>query len=109
MNTLLIVVTLIEVLLLVVVLAGYLIKIAATLRNVSKTLGLVTFGVRAIESQTANIGPRVLETNAALEQVAGALQAVVGDEADRPTADATASGGSGTIESGADAPRPGSS
>ena len=79
MNTLLIVLTLVEVLLLVVVLAGYLIAIAATLRKVSHTLGLITFGVRAIETQTAPIGPRLRDINAALEQVAGAL-----GEAGRP-------------------------
>ncbi len=79
MNTVLIVLTLVEVLLLVVVLAGYLIAIAATLRKVSHTLGLITFGVRAIEMQTAPIGPRLNEINTALEQVAGAL-----GEAGRP-------------------------
>ncbi len=73
MNTVLIVVTLAEVLLLVVVLAAYLLVIARTLRTVSKTLGLVTFGVRAIERQTEPIGPRLSEINAALEQVADAL------------------------------------
>jgi hypothetical protein len=73
MKTALIVVTLVEVVLLVVVLAGYLIVIAATLRRVSSTLGSVTFGVRAIESQTEPIGPALGEINARLEQVAGAL------------------------------------
>ena len=73
MNTVLIIVTLVEVVLLVVVLATYLIKIAAMLRNVSKTLGLITFGVRAIERQTEPIGPVVNDINGALEQVAGAL------------------------------------
>jgi uncharacterized protein YoxC len=72
-NTVLIIVTLVEVVLLVVVLAVYLIKIAATLRHVSHTLGLVTFGVRAIERQTEPIGPVVKGINGALEQVAGAL------------------------------------
>lgn len=92
MNTVLIIVTLVEVLLLVVVLAGYLIAIAARLRNISKTLGLVTFGVRAIESQTASIGPALADVNGALEQVAGALQDVAGEpvsaakeDAPRPT------------------------
>jgi uncharacterized protein YoxC len=79
-NTVLIVVTLIEVVLLVVVLAVYLIKIAATLRHVSQTLGLVTFGVRAIEHQTAPLGPVLNDINGALEQVAGAL-----DELGSPT------------------------
>lgn len=76
MNTVLIIVTLVEVLLVVLVLAGYLIAIAATLRRVSKTLGLVTFGVRAIERQTEPIGPALTDINAALEQVAAALDDV---------------------------------
>ena len=62
-----------EVLLLVAVLAGYLIAIAETLRRVSATLGKITFGVRAIETQTQPLGPRIGEVNEALEQVAGAL------------------------------------
>jgi len=74
MKTALIAVTLIEVVLLVAVLAAYLIAIAATLRNISKTLGLVTFGVRAIEKQTEPIGPVLGEINGALEQVAAALE-----------------------------------
>lgn len=76
MNTLLIIVTLVEVLLVVLVLAGYLVAIAATLRRVSKTLGLVTFGVRAIERQTEPIGPALTDINGALEQVAAALDDV---------------------------------
>jgi len=60
----------------VAVLAGYLIAIATTLRKVSHTLGLVTFGVRAIERQTEPIGPTLREINGALEQVAGALEEV---------------------------------
>jgi hypothetical protein len=75
-NTLLIVLTLIEVLILVVVLAVYLIVIAAKLRKVSHTLGLVTFGVRAIEQQTAPLAPVLTDVNGALEQVAEALDAV---------------------------------
>ena len=76
MKTVLIIVTLVEVVLLVAVLATYLIIIAAKLRNVSSTLGLVTFGVRAIEKQTAPIGPVLTDVNGALEQVAGALEEV---------------------------------
>lgn len=76
MNTLLIVLTLVEVVLLVVVLASYLIIISAKLRHVSHTLGLVTFGVRAIEQQTAPLGPVLTDINGALEGVAGALDAV---------------------------------
>lgn len=76
MNTVLIVVTLAEVAIVVVVLALYLIAIAAKLRKVSTTLGLITFGVRAIEKQTEPIGPVVGEINGALEQVAAALDEV---------------------------------
>lgn len=82
MKTFLIIVTLVEVTLLVVVLAGYLIAIAATLRSVSKTLGLVTFGVRAIEKQTEPIGPALGDINAGLEQVADALAAAAGTPAE---------------------------
>ncbi|HEV2061884.1 MAG TPA: hypothetical protein VGR12_03445 [Solirubrobacteraceae bacterium] len=101
MNTVLIIVTLVEVLLLVVVLAGYLIAIGTTLHKISKTLGLVTFGVRAIESQTASIGPSLTAINGALEQVAGALEEVVGET----DPDAKASAGEG-VESRDDLPRP---
>jgi hypothetical protein len=76
MNTVLIVLTLVEVLLVVLLLAGYLIAIAATLRRVSHTLGLITFGVRAIERQTEPVGPALHDINAALEQVAAALDDV---------------------------------
>lgn len=77
MKTVLIVLTLVEVALLVAVLAVYLIAIAAKLRSISKTLGLVTFGVRAIEKQTQPIGPVLADINGALEGVANALEQVV--------------------------------
>ena len=70
-----------EVVLLVGVLAGYLIAIARTLRHVSETLGRITFGVRAIETQTEPLGPSLREVNAALEQAAGALEQAARDEA----------------------------
>lgn len=47
------IVTLVGVFLIVAALAGYLITIAATLRDVSFTLGTVLIGVRAIANQTA--------------------------------------------------------
>ncbi len=73
MKTALIVVTLVEVAVLVLVLAIYLLVIAATLRSVARTLGLVTFGVRAIEKQTEPLGPVLKDINAGLEQVAAIL------------------------------------
>lgn len=73
MKTVLIVGTVVEVALVVAALAAYLIAIASTLRKVSSTLGLVTFGVRAIERQTEPIGPTLRGINSALERVAAAV------------------------------------
>jgi|SRR5215213_6618654 len=73
MKTVLIVLTLAELLVLVLVLAVYLLSIAATLRNIARTLGLVTFGVRAIEKQTEPLGPVLADVNESLQQVAGLL------------------------------------
>ncbi len=73
MKTALIIVTLAEIAVLVLVLATYLLLIAATLRTVARTLGLVTFGVRAIEKQTEPLGPVLRDINAGLEQVASML------------------------------------
>jgi len=73
MKTVLIVLTLAEVVVLVLVLAVYLLRIAATLRNIARTLGLVTFGVRAIEKQTEPLGPVLTDVNESLEQVAEML------------------------------------
>jgi len=93
MKTLLIVLTLVEVAILVAVLAIYLIVIAATLRRVSHTLGLVTFGVRAIEKQTEPIGPVAQDINADLEAVAGALESVVGPQPAQAEAEKTTAEG----------------
>ena len=73
MKTVLIVLTLAELALLVLVLAVYLLSIAATLRTVARTLGLVTFGVRAIEKQTEPLGPVLKDVNDSLEEVAKIL------------------------------------
>ena len=73
MKTVLIVLTLVELAVLVLVLATYLILIARQLRSVARTLGLVTFGVRAIEKQTEPLGPVLRDINGALEQIATAL------------------------------------
>ncbi len=99
MKTVLIIATLVELVLLVVVLAVYLVLIASTLRKVSKTLGLVTFGVRAIAKQTEPIGPRVREINRVLEDTAGEFEretgAAVGGETGTAGQEA---GGTGTQE-----------
>ncbi len=65
--------TLVIVGLLIVALAAYLITIAVFLRKVIKTLGLVTFGVRAISHRTEPIGELVTQINEDLQTVDGAL------------------------------------
>ena len=100
MKTLLIVLTLAELAILVVVLAVYLIAIAATLRKISHTLGLVTFGVRAIEKQTEPIGPVARDINGALEQVADALESVVGPQPAPSRGETTESGTPGAALTG---------
>jgi ABC-type sulfate transport system permease component len=72
-KTVLIVLTLVELGILVAVLAVYLLSIASTLRTIARTLGLVTFGVRAIEKQTEPLGPVLKDVNDSLEQVARML------------------------------------
>ena len=73
MTTLLVTLTIIEIVLVVVVLVYYLARVAASLRRTSTLLGKVAFGVRAIETQTQVIGPSVLTVNEQLATVADAL------------------------------------
>lgn len=76
MRTLLIVLTVLEILLVVGALAFYLQRIARSLRASSANLAKVTFGVRAIETQCASIGPSVLKVNEQLATIAGALDGI---------------------------------
>ena len=74
MKKALIALTLGEVALLVGALAGYLVAVTRTLRQVSQTLARITMGVRAIERQTEPIGPALQEVNADLDAAASALE-----------------------------------
>jgi hypothetical protein len=76
MRTLLVVLTVVEVALVVGVLAVYLVLIARTLRRTNRYLAQVAFGVRAIESQCAPIGPSVGRINDQLAAVSGALESL---------------------------------
>ncbi len=76
MRNLLIVLTVVEIVVFVGALAVYLILIAGSLRRISTSLGKVTFGVRAIETQCASVGPSVLKVNEQLNVIAGALETV---------------------------------
>ncbi|MGI8425455.1 MAG: hypothetical protein ACR2FO_01660 [Actinomycetota bacterium] len=73
---LLITLTTIEILALVIVLATYLIMISRLLRSIAATLAKVTFGVRAVDQQCANIAPAVSQVNAGLRDIVGALPGI---------------------------------
>ena len=73
MTGLLVTLTIVEIVLVLLVLVYYLARIAASLRRTSALLGKVSFGVRAIETQTQVIGPSVLTVNDQLAAISGAL------------------------------------
>jgi len=75
MDNLLIILTLVEVLLLVLVLAGYLLAITGTLNKIASTAALIRVGVHAIDDQTRPIESEVRGINGALQKVADALTA----------------------------------
>ncbi len=73
------IVTLVLTGLLVVALAGYLIWVVLLLRQITDTLGKVTFGVRAIAHRTEPIGALVGELNTDLTAVADALEGLAAE------------------------------
>ena len=73
MRTLLIVLSVLEIVIVIAALAFYLRRIAESLRASSQNLAKVTYGVRAIETQCASIGPSVVKVNEQLRTIAGAL------------------------------------
>ncbi len=76
MRTLLIILTVVEILIFVGALATYLVVISRSLSRISQLLGKVTFGVRAIETQCSSVGPSVTRVNEQLTTIAGALEGV---------------------------------
>lgn len=67
--------TVLVILLFVVVLGYFLDRITRQLRSITATLAKITFGVRAVETQCAVIGPAVDRINDNLAQVADGLGA----------------------------------
>lgn len=59
--------------------AGYLIRAILILRHVNDHLGKITFGVRAIAHQTKPINELTESMNVSLSAVAGALGSLVDD------------------------------
>lgn len=76
MRTLLILLTAAEIIVFIGALALFIHWIASSLRRTSASLAKVAFGVRAIETQTAPIGPGVTKINGQLDTIAGALHGV---------------------------------
>lgn len=66
-----------EIVLLVAVLAYFLNRVTGQLNMISKTLAKVTFGVRAVETQCAAIGPAADRINANLTDCARGLESAV--------------------------------
>jgi uncharacterized protein YoxC len=66
--------TVFEIALVVLTLAFFLNRIANQLNHIVKTLAKVTFGVRAVETQCAVIGPAADRINANLKEAAGGLE-----------------------------------
>ncbi len=79
---LLTVLTVVEIVALVVVLAIYLLVVASQLRSISSTLAEVAWGARAVERQLRAVRSNVGQINMVLEQIAGTLPGVV-DKAER--------------------------
>lgn len=76
MRTLLVILTVAEIVIVVGALAIYLVLISKSLERISQNLAKVTFGVRAIETQCSSIGPSVTRVNEQLNVIAGALEGV---------------------------------
>lgn len=76
MRTLLIALTVVEIALVISVVAFYLIRISRSLYGSAQHLAKVTFGVRAVETQCASIGPSVTRINEQLQGISAALSGV---------------------------------
>lgn len=67
------VLTIVEALAFVGVVAWYILRITRSLRATSEVLGRVTFGVRAIERQTEPVGSLVTKVNRQLDAISQAV------------------------------------
>ena len=78
MRGLLITLTAVEIVLFLGAVVVYVVRITRSLRQIELYLGKVTFGVRAIETQTETIGPSVVKINEQLRGIDAALAGVAG-------------------------------
>ncbi|MGH9279081.1 MAG: hypothetical protein ACRD12_13375 [Acidimicrobiales bacterium] len=72
--TIQLVLSILEIAMLIGVLAIYLVVIGNQLRSISNTLAKITYGVRAVETMCAVIGPAVDRINGNLQDVCENLQ-----------------------------------
>lgn len=79
MTAFLTVLTVLETVVFLAVLAGYLIKIQRILRTIAQTLAKTAMGVRAIETQTDPIGSNLAVVNERLAALSGSF-ASLGDQ-----------------------------
>jgi hypothetical protein len=77
MTLALIIVTVVEIVLVLGIVAAHLKLLDDRLKQLTARLGAIAFGVNAVEWQTGSIGRSVLRLNAALRDVAGALPSLV--------------------------------
>jgi hypothetical protein len=75
--------TVIEVVLLVAVLAGYLVALTRRLDSVASSLAKVAWGVRAVETELGSIGPSVRRINGTLAELTEDVLPSVAAEAER--------------------------
>lgn len=79
---LLTIITVVEILALVVILAIYLLVVAGQLRSIAKTLQEVGWGARAVEKQLRAVRSNIDQSNWAMEEIAATLPRVA-DGAER--------------------------
>jgi hypothetical protein len=72
-ETIFILLTVVEAVALVVVLAVYLVLLSRGLRSIASVLASVNWGVRAVERQLSAVPPAVRDANWALEEIAATL------------------------------------
>lgn len=65
----LITLTVLEIVVLVVVLAIFLMMLTTRLHSISRSLSKVAWGVRAVETEIGNVGPAVIQVNGVLRDL----------------------------------------
>lgn len=81
--TALVVLTVIEVVVLVAVLATYLVLLTSRLHSISRSLSKVAWGVRAVETEVGSIEPAVVRANELLRELTDDLLPGVAAKAER--------------------------